>query len=310
MPVSDQDFAKPLAALLNARSYRGKIVSVARVKALETEIMTRCGKGLLHPELYKAYLASFDFTCHRKFKDAHSLIVVSAPQPQIQVTFIRKEKPFRVIIPPTYSFDTDNDVENILNAYFEPQGYQLKKVRLPEKLLAVHSGLAKYGKNNLTYVNGMGSFHRLVVFISNVPCAQDGWREPSVLDQCQDCQACAKACPTDAIGSDRFQLHAERCLTFHNERPNDFPEWLSPAWHNSLVGCMICQKACPANKEVIKWIATGPTFSVEETGHILNSVSGERLPQEITEKLKTQGIMEYDSVLARNLRALIEKPGQ
>ena len=99
MPVSDQDFAKPLAALLNARGYRGEIVAIERIGALETEIMTRRNKGLLHPELYASYLASFDFTCHRKFKDARSLIVVSAPQPQIRVTFIRKEKPYPVIIP-------------------------------------------------------------------------------------------------------------------------------------------------------------------------------------------------------------------
>jgi epoxyqueuosine reductase len=309
MPVSDQDFAKPLTALLNARGYRGKIVSIARVKALETEIMTRRRTGLLQPELYQAYLASFDFTCYREFKDAQSLIVVSAPQPQVQVTFIRKEKPYPVIIPPTYSFDTDTDVENLLKAYLQPQAYRLKKVRLPEKLLAVHSGLAQYGKNNITYVNGMGSFHRLVVFISSVPCAQDDWREPTVLNQCQDCHACANACPTDAIGSDRFQLYAERCLTFHNEGSRDFPEWLSPEWHNSLVGCMICQKACPANKAAIKWMTIGPTFSIEETGYILNRVSDKRLPQETIEKLKTQGIMEYYPVLARNLRALIEKSG-
>ncbi len=307
MQVSEQDFAKPLAALLNARGYRGKIVAIGHVGALENEIMTRRRKGLLYPELYEAYLASFDFACHRKFKDARSLIVVSAAQPQVKVTFIRKEKPYPVIIPPTYSFGTDNDIENFLKADLEPQGYQLKKVRLPEKLLAVRSGLAQYGKNNITYVNGMGSFHQPVVFISNVPCAQDGWREATVLDQCQNCQACAKACPTDAIGSDRFQLHAERCLTFHNERPNDFPEWLSPAWHNSLVGCMICQKACPANKDVVKWIATGPTFSAEETDLILNSVSGEQLPRETAEKLRALGMMEYDHVLARNLRALFEK---
>jgi epoxyqueuosine reductase len=307
MPVSEQDFAKPLAALLNARGYRCKIVAIGHVGALENEIMTRRRQGLLHPELYEAYLASFDFACHRKFEEARSLIVVSAPQPQVRVTFIRKEKPYPVIIPPTYSFGTDNDVENFLKADLEPQGYQLKKVRLPEKLLAVRSGLAQYGKNNITYVNGMGSFHQPMVFISNVPCAQDGWREATVLDQCQNCHACAKACPTDAIGSDRFQLHAERCLTFHNERPNDFPEWLSPAWHNSLVGCMICQKACPANKDVVKWIVAGPTFSTEETDLILNSISGERLPRETVEKLSALGMTEYDHVLARNLRALIEK---
>ncbi len=307
MPGWEQNLTKPLDEFLNEQGYRGKIVSVGHVRELEKEIMTRYQKGLLDPDLYDAYLASFDFACHQKLKDARSLIIVTVPQPQIQVAFFREDKSYPLIIPPTYYFAIDNDVADLLKAHLEPQGYQLQKVRLPDKLLAVRSGLAQYGKNNITYAKGMGSFHRPVVFISDFPCEKDSWGKATVLELCETCSACMKACPTDAIGSDRFQLYAERCLTFHNERSNDFPDWLSPSWHNCLVGCMICQKVCPANKDVVKWIEAGATFDSEETDLILNGVSEERLPQETFEKLKKQGMMRYYDVLGRNLKTLIEK---
>ena len=305
--MQDTEFTEKIENLFERQHFRGKIVSIEHVRDLQQEIDALHRKDLLDAELYDAYLASFDFECHKKLPNARSLIIVSVPQPQVRVTFVRGNQSYPVIIPPTYFFSTDNHVADLLGAYFEPRGYKLQKVRLPEKLLAVRSGLAQYGKNNITYVAGMGSFHRPVVFISDVPCAEDSWREPSVLDLCENCNACAKACPTDAIGSERFQLHAERCITFHNERRNDFPEWLSPAWHNCLVGCMICQKVCPANKEVTKWIEAGATFNQEETALILDGISENQLPHEALEKLKKLNIMEYYGVLGRNLKTLIEK---
>ncbi len=305
--MQDHEFTEKIEKLLEKQNFRGKIVSVEHVKKLQQEIDALHKKDLLDKELYDAYLASFDFECQQKLPNARSLIIVSVPQPQVRVTFVMENQFYPVNIPPTYFFSTDNQVASLLGAFIEPMGYKLQKVRLPEKLLAVHVSLAQYGKNNITYVAGMGSFHRPVVFISDVPCTEDSWGEPSVLDLCENCNACAKACPTDAIGSDRFQLHAERCLTFHNERPNDFPEWLSPAWHNCLVGCMICQKVCPANKEVAKWIENRGTFNHEETTLILNGISDDQLPHETLEKLKKLDIMEYYNVLGRNLKPLIEK---
>ena len=294
---------------LKKQGYRGKIVSIEHVKELETEIMTRYQKGLLDSDLYDAYLASFDFACHQKLKNARSLIIVAVPQPQIQLTFLLEDKSYPVVIPPTYYSAVDNDVADFLKTVLEPQGYQLQKVRLPEKLLAVHSGLAQYGKNNITYVKGMGSFQRPVVFISDYPCEEDNWGEATVLEQCENCSACRKACPTNAMASDRFQLYAERCLTFHNESTTAFPQWLSPSWHNCLVGCMICQKACPANKDVMKWIEPGATFDNEETGLILDGTSKDRLPRKTLEKIKRLDMMRYYDVLSRNLKVLIEKPG-
>jgi epoxyqueuosine reductase len=292
---------------LETQGYRAKIVSVERVKELQKEIMNCHQGGLLDQDIYDEYLASFDFDCQNKLANARSLIIISIPQPQVRMMFAQEDKSYPVIIPPTYYFSADAQVADLLEAHFGPQGYRLQKVRLPQKLLAVRSGLAQYGKNNITYVKGSGSFYRPVVFISDFPCEVDSWGETTVIEQCEKCSACEKACPTDAIVSDRFQLYAERCLTFHNERSEAFPQWLSPSWHNCLVGCMICQKACPANKDVVKWIEAGATFNNAETGLILNGVSEERLPRETFEKLKKQGMLEYYDVLGRNLKTLIEK---
>jgi epoxyqueuosine reductase len=292
---------------IEKQGFQGKIVSIAHLKKLQKDIEVHHKKGLLDKELYDAYLASFDFECQRKLAGANSLIIISVPQPQVRIMFVREDKSYPVIIPPTYNFSLDDQVADLLEAHLGPQGYRLQKVRLPQKLLAVRSGLAQYGKNNITYVKGSGSFHRPVVFISDFPCEADNWREPAVMGQCEKCSACVKACPTAAVGSDRFLLHAERCLTFLNERPKDFPEWLSPAWHNSLVGCMICQKVCPANKEVLKWTESGATFEREETTLILDGVSDDRLPRKTLTKLKKLDMMEYYDVLGRNLRVLIKQ---
>jgi epoxyqueuosine reductase len=307
--MNGPQLSKALHESIGKQGFQGKIVSIEHVKELETEIMTRYQKGLLDPDLYDAYLASFNFACEQNLQDARSLIIVTVPQPQIKVTFFRDDKSYPVVIPPTYYSAIDNDVAGLLKADLEPQGYQLQKVRLPEKLLTVRSGLAQYGKNNITYVIGMGSFQRPVVFISDYPCEEDSWGEAAVLEQCENCSACLKACPTKAIVSDRFQLYAERCLTYHNESTKTFPQWLSASWHNCLVGCMICQKVCPANKDVVKWIEAGATFGNDETDLILNGVSRERLPPETLEKLIGLDIISYYDVLGRNLKVLIEKPG-
>ncbi len=303
----ENEMTRKLYQRLAKPGYRAKIVSIAHLKELEKEIEAHYRKGLLDQDLYDRYLASFDFACQQRLKDARSLIIISMPQPQVRVTFESGDKSYPVIIPPTYDFSMDHHLADLLEAYFRPQGYKLQKVRLPEKLLAVRSGLAQYGKNNITYVQGMGSFHRPAVFISDFPSVKYNWSEPTVLELCEKCSACMQACPSDAIGSDRFLLHAERCLTFHNERSNSFAKWLSPAWHNCLVGCMICQKVCPANKDFVKWIESGATFDSEETALILTGVPDDRLPQKTLDKLKNLNVMEYYNMLGRNLRVLMEQ---
>jgi epoxyqueuosine reductase len=101
-------------------------------------------------------------------------------------------------------------------------------------------------------------------------------------------------------------IHAERCITFLNEGNEEFPEWINPAWHNSLIGCMKCQLVCPVNKRLIKWVEEGESFDESETELILNGIPLNLIPPETVNKLNRSYMAEYLDVLPRNLRALLK----
>jgi epoxyqueuosine reductase len=166
--------------------------------------------------------------------------------------------------------------------------------------------MAKYGKNNIAYVEDLGSFVRLRAFLSDMPAGSIDWLEPRVMKECDSCKACLKVCPTRAIVSDRFLIHAERCITFLNEWPGEFPEWVDPAWHNSLVGCMKCQLVCPVNKRFVSWVKEGEGFTEAETELVLNGVPLDHIPPDTVDKLNRCYMLEYLDVMPRNLRALMK----
>ncbi len=301
------DLSANLMNALRQEDYQGKLVSSQHLFDLKNDIDSLYQQGLFDEEFFTEELSGFDFTASASLREAKSLIIVAAPQPLVRVTFKTAAKDMPCIIPPTYCYATDRKMEDLLRLHLEPTGYQLKKVILPWKLLAVRSGLAQYGKNNITYIAGLGSFYRLVAFVSDIPGTGDSWGKPQIMSDCSQCDACAQACPTGAIGSDRFLLHAERCITFHNERQMEFPAWLNPSWHNCLVGCMVCQKVCPANKAFRKGVAEGPVFSETETAAILQGNSRDLLPPGAVQKLEGLDMIEYANVLGRNLGVLVKK---
>lgn len=196
---------------------------------------------------------------------------------------------------------------NILERAFEKTGYTIIKATLPLKLLAVRSGLGSYGRNNICYVEGMGSFHRLKAFYTDYPFPIDDWHEKKMIDRCMSCSLCSQACPTQCITLERFLIHAEQCLTYFNENEKEFPKWIDPRSHNALVGCMKCQLVCPENRAVVHLKERGATFSEEETSMILRETPLEGLPATLVSKLRRFNIDEYYSVLPRNLAVLLKK---
>jgi epoxyqueuosine reductase len=230
----------------------------------------------------------------------------------------------RFIIPPTYfEQGTENRVREFLARVLEPAGYRVAEAVLPKKLLAVRSGLAAYGKNNISYVPGMGSFFGLIAVYSDLPAQEDNWREPQVMESCRNCSACLRHCPVGAIPStspldsardelragtsERFLLRAERCITFHNEKPSDvpFPAWMDPSWHNCLIGCLHCQRVCPQNREFLPWVEEGIEFSPEETALLLQGVALDQLPPATAKKLEQSDTIDLLDVFPRNLAVLL-----
>jgi len=216
-----------------------------------------------------------------------------------------------LVLPPTYTaYGAINDqIKGLVGKILSERGYSVASSGLPLKLLAVRSGLGEYGRNNLCYVSGMGSFLQLVAVYSDMPCEEDSWREAKMLEKCEDCDLCRRACPTGAIPVDRFLLRAERCISYHNEKPGDvpFPTWMDVSWHNCIEGCMRCQRACPLNKQFLGWIGEKEEFSEEETKLLLNGVSRDKLSEETVKKLVHLDILNDLSILPRNLRVFFKK---
>jgi epoxyqueuosine reductase len=291
---------------IESAGFRGRIVSAGRLHDLHDELDMRRRDFSIDPSLDRGYLSSFQFFAPAGTLKPRTLIVVAAPQPEVEIVFHWKGKPFPLRVPPTYLHRTDEAVEKVLLAALRPGGFGLARGRVPEKMLAVRSGLARYGRNNVAYVPELGSFHRPVVLFSDYPCAGDSWHEETVLDRCGSCSACRLACPTGAIREDRFLIRGERCLTFLNERPGDFPAWIDPSWHHCLVGCMRCQEACPENRSVSKRMERIGEFTEEETGLLLAGGAADgRISAETHQKLVDLDMIEYKDFLNRNLGVLI-----
>ena len=291
--------------------WKGRIVPIVRLDDLREAICGRHERGFFDEALYRGHFSTFSFDLPADLPSACSIIVVAVPTPQMRVVFHWHGTPVPVVVPPTYVSYTPRteSVQAEIAAWLEREGFHLAKPRLPLKTLAVGSGLAEYGRSNITYVPGMGSFHQLVGAFSDLPCDHDPWREPKALDRCDSCVACLQRCPTGAITDDRFLIRAERCLTYHNEAADDFPKWIDPSWHHCLVGCMRCQTVCPENKTHVKWFEDRVEFSEAETDFMIQRVPFDRLPAETTAKLKSLEINEAYDNLCRNLSMIIGKEG-
>jgi len=303
--MSVEEVAKELYLGLEKNGYKGRIVSIEHLQELQEEFEGQHREGLFDKVIYQEYLASFDFKISDIFPEARSLIIAAVPQPHIRVVFNWNGESIPLTIPPTYSHSTDDQVKKILEEQLGPKGHKLVKASLPLKLLAVRSGLAQYGKNNIAYIPDMGSFHRLAAFYTDFPGLEDNWGESQISERCEKCSACIKTCPTDAITSDRFLIRAERCITFQNENQGEFPKWIDPSWHNCLVGCLHCQKKCPMNKDFLETIEEKETFSQEETALFFEGAPREKIPDETIGKLRQLSMIEYIDVLGRNLSVLM-----
>jgi len=193
------------------------------------------------------------------------------------------------------------------------RGARVEAIRAPLKAVAARLGLVRYGRNNLTYAAGIGSYLQLCGYVTDaeLPAMGRSPQPPTLLPECDGCDNCRLACPTDAIGADRVLLHAERCLTFANERSDPWPSWLAATAHHCLIGCLACQRCCPANPR-LEISSSGVIFSADETRALLGegAPAGGRNGDGLRRKLDEFGLAEEETLLGRNLRALIDRRGK
>ena len=292
---------------LAAAGFDGRIVSVRHIVEIEEMMAELVAKRQIDSTFYSERLTGFRFDSFRKLKAVKSVIVTAAAQPMVRVRFSYQGTDIETFVPPTYSYDTDKTAERLIRKVLDNYGGHLMDCALPVKSIAVRSGLAKYGRNNITYSDRFGSFFILRAFYSDVEPADDDWGEMKMPEKCVRCHACVSACKTGAIDKDRFLIHAERCLTFHNERRCPFPAWVENKWHNCLIGCMDCQLVCPLNKGKITVTEEAVMFDRNETREILDCIPKEEISRSTRMKIRMLNLLDDYQLLGRNLRVLVER---
>lgn len=292
-------------AKLEAMGHRAAAVPVARLEELREHYEDLSRQGHLDERVARELLAGLSLRPPQAPPRSRSLIIVATRDPVISCTFRWQGGDVSIPVPPTY-LHYKRRSEEVARALAEllPRQYHVASLNnAPQKLLAVRSGLAHYGRNNITYIPGFGSFYRLTALCTDLPCDDGEWVAPSLLPTCEGCTRCVSACPTGAIPEDRVLLRAELCITYWNEKPGEvpFPGWLSGDWHNCLVGCLSCQLACPENEAVLDHRERGPSFTEDETEALLGAGRQADLPQGLTEKLEHWDLLDWLGVLPRNL---------
>jgi epoxyqueuosine reductase len=232
--------------------------------------------------------------------EARSVLAVAAPCPIQSVRFAPGGEARDVIIPPTYTDADDRQgaIEALLRGALDARGYQLARANaLPCKPIAVHAGIAEYGRNDIAYAEGMGSFFDIALFFSDMAIGFGVFSPLKRMDSCEGCTLCVENCPTGALSVNKEFINGDICLTNINERDDDFPDWIKPEWHHALAGCIKCQDVCPQNAPYINNVKEIASYSEEETRAIMRG----DMPEELLAPMKLGWL---SKIAPRNLKAL------
>lgn len=296
-----------------ARGYRMACADPGMLAGIRSALERRRERGEIDEAFYREHLAGFPWLADLGARRPRTLIVLAVPRPAHVLVFETAEGPLEALVPPTYHQYSPTGARIGEELWLDLLGDEFRLWALPAPLkpVAASLGLAWYGRNNVTYVKGLGSYHQLVGFLTDAALGPPADPvEPAPMPACKRCVACREACPTGAIVEDRFLLRAERCLTLLNEMPGEWPDWLPISAHHCLVGCLACQRACPVNKGKLRQFTLAGRFGLEETACILDP-EGARSPlwDGIVRKLAAAGLSGYAAVIGRNLRALASARG-
>jgi epoxyqueuosine reductase len=311
--MSNEDAVREWA---KAQGYRVAFGPVAVLDEVRRVFERRLESGEIEARFYEENLAGFTYLEGVSLKNPRSVVLVAIPKPAHILVFTVGDKKVETILPPTYVRyrGTFAEVRDDLAATLARPGFHVELLNAPLKALANRLGLLSYGRNNVGYIEGLGSFFQLVGFVSDMPLAK-GSRSPrpaeTLLARCQKCRVCAAACPTGAIEKERVLLHAEKCYTLFSESPNPIPEALKPPSPKCLIGCLRCQELCPENKGLLRYENAAVSFDADETAAFLGIKPAADGPafDRAGAKFRELGMTEGFPVFRRNLTRLLKLQG-
>jgi epoxyqueuosine reductase len=294
--------------------FRAKVIPMERWAALKADFKrTLQDDAVSRHALLKPSLEALDFGLPADLKSPRSVIVAATFAKSATAEFTLNGQSHNILIPFQYYQDdwTAERLDSTLQSeVIKEPGRKLADIskRVPLKFLAARAGLGTIGRNNLLYVEGMGSYNLLHAFATDAAPAADADSALELLNECRHCHMCDRICPSDAIRRSSFIIDAGRCLTLFNENPGAFPNTFLPSMHHALMGCMKCQTPCPENSRIPDLRITLPAVTEAETKAILKGTPGEAMFQAVRSRLRLFPAVkaaDFGPILKRNLGALI-----
>jgi len=295
-------------------AYRYKVISLSDWAGLKSDFeRLRADGEFSRHVLFRSAMNRVDFALPAGHPGTGAVIILATFAKSAVADFTINRTARRILIPFQYFSDEwteDRLAEVIRKDILKDAGRRIVNIskQVPLKYLAGRSGLGAFGRNNLIFVDGMGSYCLLHAFATDAPLPGDAPGEARLLGECRHCHACISACPTQAISRSRFVLDAGRCLTLFNENPGEFPNWILPNMHQALMGCMKCQDVCPENSRIPELRVTLEAVAEENTRKIFGRKPDEALTALLRNRLRLFPAVppaDFYSILGRNLGALI-----
>ncbi len=113
-----------------------------------------------------------------------------------------------------------------------------------EKPLSASAGLGWQGKHSNVVSRTFGNW----LFLGAIMTTLDLNPDQPHADHCGSCNACQKACPTDAFPAP-YQVDARRCISYLTiEHKGPIPLEFRRAMGNRIYGCDDCLAICPWNR--------------------------------------------------------------
>jgi epoxyqueuosine reductase len=292
---------------------RARAVPAGRLDDVRARVSRALDDADLPSAVAAAVADDIAFALPKDHRTWRSVVVFALARPLTRATLTWHGREHTVPVPPHYAGygAVPRAIARRVDELLRPAGFAAAHCEPPLKTLAACAGLARYGRNTIAYVDGLGSWLQLGACVADAPPPDDAlWGEPQVLERCERCTACLRACPTGALSGGRFLLHTERCLTYHNESRAPLPDWLDGSVHHAAVGCLRCQQACPENRGAGPAEAPPETFDEAETAAILAAGDGAPASTDLDpstrDKLARCGLDYSPAVVARNLRLLLD----
>jgi epoxyqueuosine reductase len=300
--------------LRNTFAAQDRIIGLCSISVLpevSRYLESKRSSGQISEFVYQRYLKGFEYAPPERLPSAKSLLLVVSPIGRSVIELDTPDGLFEAVIPPTYGAEELIDEnEALFGPLLKEADLGFSRAWVPVKSIAARCGLGRYGRMNVLYFEGMGSYARIDAWWTELPAEGEPWGPPQNLERCAICGACERVCPADCFPHEGFIIDATQCITFLNEGDDDFPASLDPHAHTAAVGCLRCQDACPENRAVLgKSVYRRFTLSREASEALIAGRGAVGLPESsrpISEGvIRATEMVGHEGRLGRNLRALL-----